>query len=232
MQSRIVVCCLGLLSLGGLIGCGHERFFRCPDCANSEKGNRSMVEATPNYPRTESVSAHASYAKQPLPTVVGALKSPTSTTLPEFGTAPLVGEKPKTLPVPQGRMGTILPPVDVNTPIIQLPPVTLPDQIPGNPNSADKEERIQKQSYVIRYGPTDNFKVVTGQLQQWRKTWYLRYATVDMIDPYGGSLELQSIADTSKLKDGIHARVQGVLIPPDSRQDSARYIVKSIEILD
>ena len=88
------------------------------------------------------------------------------------------------------------------------------------------------QSTHILYGQVDNYQELTGQLQQWRKTWRLRYAAVGAEETYGGSVMLEGIADTSKLRDGQHLRVRGRLIPPENRQDSPRYVVQSIDVLD
>ncbi len=95
---------------------------------------------------------------------------------------------------------------------------------------SDKEKTIEPKSVDIQYGQGENFKTITGQVQQFRKTWRLRYADVDQEDSYGGVVILEG--DLGQLRDGQHVRVTGVLIPPASRTSSATYRVQTIKILD
>jgi hypothetical protein len=83
---------------------------------------------------------------------------------------------------------------------------------------------------TFKYGHGANFESVTGQVQGFRKTLRLRYASIEQEDPYGGVVILEG--DTSKLRDGQHVRVQGAFFPPTERNGSARYRVESVEILD
>jgi len=110
------------------------------------------------------------------------------------------------------------------------PPVHLPPSLPaGDPSK--KEQTIALKSVHIKYGHGENFTTVTGQLQAYRKTYRLRYASIEQEDRYGGVVTLEG-ADLSKLRDGQHARIQGVLVPPTERNGPAMYRVQSIEILD
>ena len=72
----------------------------------------------------------------------------------------------------------------------------------------------------ITYGPTEQFRTVTGLVQQFRKTWRLRYAAVDQEDRYGGVVILEGGAELSRLRDGKHVRVTGQLIPVDAGSGS------------
>jgi hypothetical protein len=75
------------------------------------------------------------------------------------------------------------------------------------------------------------FKSVVGQVQEFRKTWRLRYAPPDQEDPYGGSVVLEG-AGLDRLRDGQQVRVHGALIPPTDRNSPARYRVQTMEIVE
>jgi hypothetical protein len=94
------------------------------------------------------------------------------------------------------------------------------------------EKAIALQSTHIRYGQAENFKQITGKVEQYRKTWRLRYGVVEADDPYGGVVLLDNINGGQNLRDGQHVRVRGTLIPPQNRQESARYLVQGIDVLD
>jgi hypothetical protein len=98
--------------------------------------------------------------------------------------------------------------------------------------ASDKEKTVALKSMDIHYGQADTFKSITGQVQLYRKTWRLRYADVGQEDSYGGVVVLEGSADLSKLRDGCHIRVTGVLVPPATRTGLAMYRVQSLEILD
>ena len=85
---------------------------------------------------------------------------------------------------------------------------------------------------TVQIGHSEDFKVVTGQVQTWRQTVRLRYAGIDQDDQYGGYVVLEGGADLSRLRDGQHGGVRGVLVPPDDPRAPARFRVQSLEMLD
>ncbi len=139
--------------------------------------------------------------------------------------------------------------VDGYVPAIPVPPqsesIDYPVRPAGAPNhessaptvveeeaSQGKEQIVVVKANHIKYGATDQFQTVTGQVQQWRKTWRLRYAPVEQEDAHGGSVVLQGSAELNQLRDGQHVRVRGVIIPADDHAGAARYHVQGLEILD
>ena len=114
-------------------------------------------------------------------------------------------------------------------PSARVPEVTIPAV--QEPTSA-KEKTLVVKTSEIHYGQADHFTQVTGQVQQFRKSWRLRYADVAQEDPYGGVVVLDGGPELGRLRDGQHVRVTGVLVPPETRTSSATYRVKTIEILD
>ncbi|HZZ79897.1 MAG TPA: hypothetical protein VFE62_15365 [Gemmataceae bacterium] len=95
-----------------------------------------------------------------------------------------------------------------------------------------KEGTISLKSTHIQFGHTDGFKSVTGQVQMWKRTVRLRYAPVDQEDTYGGFVVLEGGADVTRLRDGQHVRIRGVLMQPEERNGAAHYRVQAIEVLD
>lgn len=65
-----------------------------------------------------------------------------------------------------------------------------------------------------------------------RDTWRLRYASIDEIDPYGGSVTLQGPNLEGRLRDGAQMRVEGELLDPESRHPSPAYRVRSLQNLN
>lgn len=110
------------------------------------------------------------------------------------------------------------------------------DEVPMKVAAADpgngKSNTITLKSVAFKYGATENYTILVGRVQEWRKTVRLRYAAVEQQDAHGGSVSLEGVADVHQLRDGQHVRVRGTLIPADGRAGSARFRVTSIEILD
>lgn len=79
-----------------------------------------------------------------------------------------------------------------------------------------------------RYDRSADYSTLTGQVQQWRHTWRLRYAPVDADDPHGGSVELVGGAELSRLRDGQFVQVRGNLLPAEGRQTQVRYRVQTV----
>jgi hypothetical protein len=87
---------------------------------------------------------------------------------------------------------------------------------------------------ATRTGHAADYTWLYGQLQYWplHKTWRLRYAGLDQVDPYGGSVTLIADLHPTDLKDGQYVRVEGRLADPEARGISPAYKVVSIRALD
>ncbi|HEV3119306.1 MAG TPA: hypothetical protein VGY58_19785 [Gemmataceae bacterium] len=87
---------------------------------------------------------------------------------------------------------------------------------------------------ATRTGHAADYTWLYGQLQYWplHKTWRLRYAGIDTVDPYGGSVTLTADLRPTDLKDGQYVRVEGRLADPEARGISPAYKVESIRALD
>jgi hypothetical protein len=116
-------------------------------------------------------------------------------------------------------------------------PATLAPSVTQEPQTSKAKvevpvELAPAKAAPVTTAPAEASKVLTGELQQWRKNWRLRYAGVDAEDAYGGSVQLEGLADPGRLREGQRVRVRGELIPPQTRQQPARFVVQGIEFLD
>jgi hypothetical protein len=67
-------------------------------------------------------------------------------------------------------------------------------------------------------------------VQQWHKTWRLRYAAIDVEDRYGGSVTLVG-PPCEQLKDGQRIRVTGQILNREERV-APQFQVQTIEVVD
>ncbi len=81
-------------------------------------------------------------------------------------------------------------------------------------------------------GQAEKFWTVTGTVEEFRKTWRVRYAAIDQEDRFGGVVVLDGGDELNQLRDGMNVRVRGTLVPPTDRTGSAHYRVRSLEILE
>jgi hypothetical protein len=84
------------------------------------------------------------------------------------------------------------------------------------------------------FSHTDDYSCLSGQIQHSRitKGWRLRYASVDEMDPYGGSVTLLDEAKLAGVKDGDLVRVHGHLANPEDRGIAPSYQVESIQPIE
>ena len=73
---------------------------------------------------------------------------------------------------------------------------------------------------------------LTGLLQHFGRTWRLRYAAVDEVDAYGGSVTLESDPRLDSCRDGEAVHVQGALLEGDNSRSAPRFRINSLEALD
>jgi hypothetical protein len=125
----------------------------------------------------------------------------------------------------------VVPTMTPPQPSVRLIEPTNEIVVEAQTRKSDKETMITVKSADVPSTPAPNSKTLTGALEQFRKSWRLRYADVGQEDVFGGVVVLEG-GDLSQLKEGRHARITGVLVPPESRTATAVCRVKSIEILD
>lgn len=88
-----------------------------------------------------------------------------------------------------------------------------------------------------KYGHADDYTWISGQVQYSRlsKSWRLRYAPVDQVDAYGGSVTPVWDVDDKQLEnlqDGQFIRVQGRMQDVEAKTPAPRYRVSSVYMLE
>jgi hypothetical protein len=72
---------------------------------------------------------------------------------------------------------------------------------------------------------------LSGEVQEFRRTWRLRYAAIDAEDAHGGSVILTG-EGLSRLRDGQSVRVVGALAPAEDRSSPPRFQVQFLEVIN
>jgi hypothetical protein len=114
------------------------------------------------------------------------------------------------------------------------PSVSHPSLVPLSHSVAAHNPLPQQKISAPGPAQTDqslNYNCLTGLVQQWHKSWRLRYAGVDVEDRYGGSVTLVGDGKLDQLRDGQRVRITGQMLNPQERM-APRYQVQFIEILD
>ena len=176
-----------------------------PAPASTDGPRSKTVIITPDQP----VSTNAT----PPATLPWADKKPaTPVELPRAAPAPLKAATPKPAEAP-------------------LPPPSLPDSLPAP--SANNLDRSKHEEFVLGSPATstDSFRTLTGEVQQFRRGWRLRYAGIDVMDAHGGSVALVG-PGLERLREGSRVRVTGNLIPAEDRLGTARFQVQSVDVLE
>jgi len=84
------------------------------------------------------------------------------------------------------------------------------------------------------FNHAEDYTCLSGQLQHSHisKSWRLRYAPLDEVERYGGSVTLIDDVKLSGLKDGDLVRLHGCLVNPEERGIAPPYEIKSIQPID
>jgi hypothetical protein len=82
------------------------------------------------------------------------------------------------------------------------------------------------------FSHAEDYSWLSGQLQRSRKGWRLRYASVDQVDVYGGSVTLRDESRLSGMNDGDLVRVHGRLLNPEDRGIAPAYEVMSVQAIE
>jgi hypothetical protein len=84
------------------------------------------------------------------------------------------------------------------------------------------------------FAHSEDYRTLTGQLQHSRlsKSWRLRFASVDEVDPYGGSVSLLEDSRLADMKDGQFVQVHGHLLNPDEKGIAPPYQIDSIHVVE
>ncbi|HLJ95673.1 MAG TPA: hypothetical protein VKU02_21030 [Gemmataceae bacterium] len=154
------------------------------------------------------------------------------THLPTTPQTPALAQAPATLPAPDALPA----PVPENKEPAKDAPI-LQTALDGSKTSPITEPSAVRRAFVdVTAQPcfehTDDYGSLSGQLQHTHKGWRLRYASVDEMDTYGGSVTLTDETRLSGLKDGDLVRVHGRLLNPEDRAIAPAYQIMSIQVIE
>jgi hypothetical protein len=208
----------GTAALAVGMNCGQERIIVVADPLLPSAGLPGPVMLPPPPPLPQAATPMPTLLPPlpPLPRAadLGNSSGPSPTMLAANASGRLKAENvafgPSTLPSPDvpslWRSGT---PPALSPVVVTVVPMSVP----------------QKQGF----SHSDDYQLLTGQVQSFRGNWRLRYADYASVDAYGGSVILEG-GSLDKLQDGCQVRVQGRLIPPANRASPARFQVQSVDV--
>jgi hypothetical protein len=221
VRATILSFSFGLISIGMLAGCSMFDKNKCDKCANSGDPIRNRW-ASVTGKKQANASAKVNLTKPKSADIV----QTSATEEPEVAATP--DQAYSGLPY---KVEYIPATASETHPQKVVQANIRPSASTSTSMDPTKEQNIVLKNVSFKYGHSMNFESVTGQVQMFRKTARLRYASIEQEDPYGGVVTLEG-AEVSKLRDGQHVRVQGVFVAPTDRNGSAKYRVHSVEILD
>lgn len=119
-------------------------------------------------------------------------------------------------------------------------PKVKPGWLPPVPQAGDKKapvegawtyDEIAAVPDYRMYGRATDYSWLKGELYflNVRKSWRMRYAPLDEMDNYGGSVTLVGTSPDGNLVQSRYVQVQGRLVDPNSRAVSPAYQVNSIQ---
>jgi hypothetical protein len=84
------------------------------------------------------------------------------------------------------------------------------------------------------FGHADDYSWLSGELQysHLSKAWRLRFASVDEVDPWGGSVTLVCDRPSAEFKDGVCVRVRGHIDEGAGKNSAPPYQVDSIQVIE
>jgi hypothetical protein len=126
-----------------------------------------------------------------------------------------VSEAPPSRPTPAGR--------------ILAPGILIHDGPPCPTEVRPAPAFVQTASTGMSFGHAPDYTWLRGQVQRSLHGVRLRFAPVDQVDRYGGSVTLVGDAQIEHLRDGQCVRVRGQLLNPDAKSPAPAYRVVAIE---
>jgi hypothetical protein len=168
-------------------------------------------------------------ASRPMPTTVTlspkAPPSPRPTVVTAKVETPVQQEKPAE---PQS--------LAITNPAPEVHPARFED---GDPSASLHPAMPARKSYVditarSCFGHSDDYSWISGELQysHLSKAWRLRYASVDEVDKYGGSMTLVCDRPSTEFKDGVCVRIRGHVDDMSGRSTAPPYQVESVQIIE
>ncbi len=192
-----------------------------PVVVRSQPGSLTLPEKMAVIPNMTTMPAPTRVTPAPLPAMSGAPVTQPPVTKTPLTSIPNVGSERYVLP---------------EKPTESKPQSAIP--MPEKVITADQPEpkpiAIESGS-AGGYGRAEDYSWLSGELifHPTKKQWRLRYAAIDEVDPYGGSVTLHGLSrQLEEMKTGSMIRIEGSLIDSETRQSSPGYRVRDIQVLN
>ncbi len=117
------------------------------------------------------------------------------------------------------------------TPAAEAKPKPGPDKLSLPPAQGETEAPASARSRP-NYSHAEDYSELCGQLEHFGRTCRLRYASLDEVDPYGGSVTLLEDARLATVQEGQNVRVRGHLVDREAHVSGPPYRIDSILPLD
>src|SRR5262249_17816797 len=103
--------------------------------------------------------------------------------------------------------------------------------ITGTQEDAVKRRTFNDITADPAFSHSSDYTSLTGELQyvHVRKSWCVRYASVDEEDRYGGKVTLIETGPMTGYSDGQIVKVEGQLANPDAREPCPAFRVRNME---
>jgi hypothetical protein len=82
------------------------------------------------------------------------------------------------------------------------------------------------------FNHSEDYSTLSGRLEHFGRSWRLRFASVDEVDPYGGSVTLVQDTRLGEHHDGEYVQVQGHLLDGEARRSAPSYQIDSIQVIE
>ena len=206
----------------------------CSSCAGSGTCTACRAPSTPSAPNVAAIAGGwggcATCEAKSLPTTI----TPVAATAGAWTSEPMLAGSvlPSSVSPSVGVVPANLPPALATTTPPPLGPGIETVTSGGAPILlANGDKLIPQSTMTVRFGESNDYGTLVGQVSQFRHTWRLRYTAVESEDKLGGSVILVG-NDLDQLKEGQMVRVQGSVLPGEDRVTGTRYQVTRFEVLE
>jgi hypothetical protein len=202
----------------------------CTSCGTCTACVAPSASPAPNMAAIAGGCGCASCAANAFPTTI----TPVAATTGSWTSEPmLVGSTlPGSVPPSVGVVPANLPPaLATNTPPPLGPGIETVSTGGAPILLANGDKLLPQSTMTVRFGESNNYGTLVGQVSQFRHTWRLRYTAVESDDKLGGSVILVG-NDLDQLKEGQMVRVQGSVLPGEDRVTGTRYQVTRFDVID